>query len=104
MAGVRIKKDDTVMVIAGKDRGKTGRVVNVKPGDAKVMVEGVARMKVHTKPTPKNRKGGIILQEEFIDLSNVQLVCKSCGRPTRIGHQIEGDVKSRVCKHCGSEN
>ncbi len=103
MPGVRIKKDDTVMVIAGKDRGKTGRVVNVKPGDAKVMVEGVARMKRHTKPTPKNRKGGIILQEEFIDLSNVQLVCRSCGRPSRVGHRFEGGVKIRVCKRCGAD-
>jgi large subunit ribosomal protein L24 len=103
MPGVRIKKGDNVMVIAGKDRGKTGRVVNVKPGDAKVMVEGVARMKRHTKPTPKNRKGGIILQEEFIDLSNVQLVCRSCNRPTRVAHRFEGGVKIRVCKRCGAD-
>jgi large subunit ribosomal protein L24 len=103
MPGVRIKKDDTVMVIGGKDRGKTGRVVNVLPGDGKVMVEGVARMKRHTKPTPRNRKGGIILQEEFIDLSNVQLVCKSCNRPTRVGHRFEGDLKVRVCKRCGAD-
>jgi large subunit ribosomal protein L24 len=101
--GVRIKKDDNVMVIGGKDRGKTGRVVNVRPRDGKVMVEGVARMKVHTKPTPKNRKGGIILQEEFIDLSNVQLVCRSCGKPTRVAHRFEGDLKVRVCKRCGAD-
>ncbi len=103
MTGVRIKKDDNVMVMAGKDRGKTGRVVNVRPADGKVMVEGVARMKVHTRPTPKNRKGGIILQEEFIDLSNVQLVCRTCNRPTRVGHRFEGELKVRVCKRCGAD-
>jgi len=103
MPGVRIKKDDTVMVIGGKDRGKTGRVVNVVPRDGKVMVEGVARQHKHTKPTAKNRKGGIILKEQFVDLSNVQLVCKSCGRPSRIGHIGEGVEKVRVCKRCGAE-
>jgi large subunit ribosomal protein L24 len=103
MPGVDIKKDDTVMVRSGKDRGRSGRVVNVLPRDGKVMVEGIARVKRHTKPTPKNRKGGIILQEEFIDLSNVQVVCKTCNRPTRVGHRSEGDVKVRVCKRCGAE-
>ena len=98
MPGVDIKKDDTVMVRSGKDRGRSGRVVNVLPRDGKVMVEGIARVKRHTKPTPKNRKGGIILQEEFIDLSNVQVVCKTCNRPTRVGHRSEGDVKVRVCR------
>jgi len=100
--GVDIKKDDNVMVISGKDRGRSCRVVNVMPARGKVMVEGIARAKRHTKPTAKNRKGGIILQEEFIQLSNVQLVCKSCNRPTRIGHQFEGNVKIRVCKRCGA--
>jgi large subunit ribosomal protein L24 len=103
MPGVDIKKDDTVMVRSGKDRGRSGRVVNVLPRDGKVMVEGIARVKRHTKPTPKNRKGGIILQEEFIDLSNVQVVCKTCNRPTRVGHRSEGDVKVRVCRRCGAE-
>ena len=103
MPGVDIKKDDMVMVRSGKDRGRSGRVVNVLPGDGKVMVEGIARVKRHTKPTAKNRKGGIILQEEFIDLSNVQVVCKACSRPTRVGHRSEADVKVRVCRRCGAE-
>jgi large subunit ribosomal protein L24 len=103
MPGVDIKKDDNVVVRSGKDRGRSGRVVNVLPRDGKVMVEGVARVKRHTKPTARNRKGGIILQEEFIDLSNVQVVCKTCNRPTRVGHRLEGTVKIRVCKKCGAE-
>ena len=104
MPGADIKKNDNVMVISGKDRGKSGRVVNVRPKDGKVMVEGIARAKRHTKPTARNRKGGIILQEEFIDLSNVQLVCRSCGRPTRIGYEIRDGVKARICKRCGAED
>jgi large subunit ribosomal protein L24 len=103
MPGVNVKKDDNVMVVSGKDRGKSGRVVNVRPRDGKVMVEGIARMKRHTKPTAKNRKGGIVLQEEFIDISNVQIVCKSCNRPTRVGHRTEGDTKFRVCMRCGAD-
>jgi large subunit ribosomal protein L24 len=103
MPGVNVKMDDNVMVVSGKDRGKSGRVVNVRPRDGKVMIEGIARMKRHTKPTAKNRKGGIVLQEEFIDISNVQIVCKSCNRPTRVGHRTEGDTKFRVCKRCGAD-
>ena len=109
MPGVNIKKDDQVMVIAGKDRGRTGRVVNVLPGEGRIMVEGVARAKRHSPVRGKRstsgqalQQGGIIEKELFIDISNVQLVCKSCNRPTRIGHQFEGNVKIRVCKRCGA--
>ncbi|MEX0834385.1 MAG: 50S ribosomal protein L24 [Actinomycetota bacterium] len=101
MAG--IKKDDQVMVIAGKDRGHVGRVVSVLPKKGKVQVEGAARSKRHTRPTRQNQQGGIIDKEQFIDISNVQIVCKSCGRPTRIGFQIEGEVKVRICRRCGAE-
>ena len=111
MAGVGIRKNDEVEVIAGKDRGKRGRVVNVLPGDHRVMVEGVARATRHTLTSGKRSKsgsqlqqGGIILTEQFIDLSNVQLVCKACGRPTRVAYRVEGGVKARVCKRCEAEN
>jgi large subunit ribosomal protein L24 len=98
-----IKKNDEVQVITGKDRGKRGRVVNVLPKKNRVMVEGVARATKHTRPSRKVQQGGIIQQELFIDLSNVQLVCRSCGKPTRIGHTVEAGVKARVCKRCGAE-
>jgi large subunit ribosomal protein L24 len=107
MATVDIRKNDEVEVISGKDRGKRGRVVNVLPRDNRVMVEGVARAKRHLPIRPTQRggqTGGIILKELFIDLSNVQLVCKSCGRPTRVGHQGQGREKVRVCRRCGAEN
>ncbi len=107
MATVDIRKNDEVEVISGKDRGKRGRVVNVLPRDNRVMVEGVARAKRHLPIRPTQRggqTGGIILKELFIDLSNVQLVCKSCGRPTRVGHEGQGREKVRVCRRCGAEN
>jgi large subunit ribosomal protein L24 len=103
MPGVAVKKDDQVMVMTGKDRGRTGRVVNVRPGDGKVMVEGVARAKRHTRPTAKNRKGGIVQQEEFIDLSNVQIVCRHCNKPTRVGYRFDADSKIRICRKCGGD-
>jgi large subunit ribosomal protein L24 len=107
VATVDIRKNDEVEVISGKDRGKRGRVVNVLPRDNRVMVEGVARAKRHLPVRPTQRggqTGGIIVKELFVDLSNVQLVCKSCGRPARIGHVGGGREKVRVCRRCGAEN
>ncbi len=105
MPGVDIHKDDQVMVISGKDRGHVGRVVRVLPKEGRVMVEGAARAKKHQRPTNTNQQGGIIDQELFIDISNVQLVCKGCGKPSRMGHAKEEDEKSkRVCRKCGAEN
>ncbi len=110
MATVSIKKDDEVVVISGKDRGRRGRVVNVQPGDGRIMVEGVARAKRHSRTRGKRstsgqqlQQGGIIDKELFIDISNVQLVCRSCGRPTRVGHRFEGDLKVRICRRCEAE-
>jgi large subunit ribosomal protein L24 len=107
MPGVDIKKDDTVIVMAGKDRGKTGRVIHVRPSEGRVMVDGVARAKKATRTSGKRssggqqlQQGGIIDTELFIDISNVQLVCSSCGRPTRVGHRVEGDTKVRICRKC----
>jgi large subunit ribosomal protein L24 len=110
MPGVDIKKDDNVMVMSGKDRGKTGRVLHVLPREGRVMIDGVARAKKATRTTGKRssggqqlQQGGIIDTELFIDLSNVQLVCKSCGQPTRVGHRLEGDAKVRICRKCEAE-
>jgi large subunit ribosomal protein L24 len=101
---VSIRRDDEVLVISGKDRGKRGRVVNVLPSEGRVMVEGVARAKKHARPSRKRQQGGIVDIEQFVDISNVMLVCKSCGQPTRVGHRIQDDgVKVRVCKRCESD-
>src|SRR3989442_15906103 len=105
MRTVDIKKNDEVEVIAGKDRGKRGRVVNVLPRENRVMVEGVARAKRHlpVRPTARGgQTGGIILKEEFIDLSNGVIVCKSCGKATRVGDRGGSGGKGRGCRGRGS--
>jgi large subunit ribosomal protein L24 len=106
MAGTKrakIKKNDQVVVIAGRDKGKRGRVLEVSPGDSKVKVEGVAIMKRHQKANPQsNRGGGIIDKEAFINISNVQLIDPQSGNPTRVRYQIEGDgSKARVAAGSG---
>jgi large subunit ribosomal protein L24 len=101
-----IRKNDNVLVISGKDRGKRGRVLKVLPGDERgklrFIVEGVNMIKRHTKPNPgKNIKGGIVEREASLHASNVQLVCPECGAQTRVGHRILGDGrKVRICRKC----
>ncbi len=102
MAGLKIQRNDTVMVIAGADKSKRGRVLRVMPDEGKVLVEHVHIVKKNVRPNPqKNIKGGIAEQESPIQISNVMLVCPDCG-PTRVGFKREGDTKVRVCKKCGS--
>jgi large subunit ribosomal protein L24 len=99
---VDIRRNDNVKVITGRDKGKEGRVLRVFPNDAKLLVEHVMIVKKHVRPNPqRNIKGGIAEQESRIAISNVQLVCPSCG-PVRIGHETRGDRKVRVCKKCGT--
>jgi large subunit ribosomal protein L24 len=105
---VDVHKNDEVEVIAGKDRGKRGRVVHVLPSKGSVMVEGVARVTRHLPVRPAQgsrggQTGGLTVKEQFIDISNVQVVCPACGRATRIGHHIEGTTKARVCRRCETE-
>jgi large subunit ribosomal protein L24 len=97
-----IRKNDNVLVIAGKDRGKRGRVLKVVPAKNRLVVEGVNMIKRHTKPNPgHNIKGGIVEREASLHASNVQLVCPECGKPTRIGRKILGDGrKVRICRKC----
>ena len=99
MATLKIKKGDTVKVIAGKDNGKEGKVVSVDPKNGKVVVEGVNVVKKHTKPSMANQNGGIITKEAPIDVSNVMYVHK--GKTTRIGFKMENDKKVRFAKSTG---
>ena len=94
---MKIKKGDTVKVIAGKDKDKEGKVLAVK--DGKVLVEGVNMVTKHTKPSAANQQGGIVNKEAPIDASNVMLVVK--GKATRVGFKMEGDKKYRVAKATG---
>ena len=102
-AGLRLRKGDEVVVITGKDRGKSGRIQEVHPGDRTVVVAGVNIAKHHTKPNPsKNQKGGIVDQPMPLGLGKVMVVCNHCGKPTRVALRIDEDgTKERVCKQCG---
>ena len=97
-----IRKNDNVLVVTGKDRGKRGRVLRVDPEKNRLIVEGVNIIKRHTKPNPqKNVKGGVVEREASVNASNVQLVCPECGKQTRIGRKILGDGrKVRICRKC----
>lgn len=101
MAGLNIRKNDTVKVIAGRDEGKQGKVLRVFPRTGRVLVEQVMMVKRHTRPNPNRQiKGGIAEHEAPIAISNVMVVCPECG-PTRIGHSLTADGKSqRICKKC----
>jgi large subunit ribosomal protein L24 len=98
----KIRKGDTVMVIAGNDRGKRGEVHSVSPKKGVLIVAGINLVKKHQKRTGDVRtQAGIIEREGPIDLSKVMVVCKSCGKPTRVGFSDEGGKKARKCKKCG---
>ena len=99
MAMLKIKKGDTVKVIAGKDKDKEGKVIAVDKKDGKVLVEGVNMLTKHTKPSMANQNGGIVHQEGYIDASNVMLLHN--GKATRVGFKMDGDKKVRFAKATG---
>jgi large subunit ribosomal protein L24 len=97
-----IKRNDTVKVITGRDKGKQGRVLRVFPARGRVLVEHVMMVKKSVRPNPqRNIKGGIAEQESSIAISNVMIVCPTCG-PSRIGHEMAGDKRVRVCRKCNA--
>jgi len=103
---IRIRRNDTVKVISGRDKGKTGRVLSVDRGAGKVLVEHVSLVKRHTRPDPSHQiKGGIAEREAPIPVANVMIVCSTCG-PVRIGHRVETSEgkarRTRVCRKCGA--
>ena len=102
MIHAHVRRGDTVAVIAGRERGKRGKVLRVLPVEGRVLVEKVNMIKKHQRPTQKLRQGGIIEREGTIHLSNVQVVCGRCDRPSRTGVKILDDGrKTRVCRRCG---
>jgi len=107
VAGLFVKKGDTVVVRSGKDRGARGKVLLTLPKSNRVLVEGVNRVKKHTKITTNQRgaqSGGIVTQEAAVDASNVQIVCPNCSKPTRIGYRKDDDGRSvRTCRKCGAD-
>ena len=97
-----VKKGDNVLVIAGKDAGKTGEILEVNAAAGRVVVAGVNIQAHHNKPKSKDDKGGIIKSEGAIDVSNVQVVCPVCKKATRVAHSIVDGNKVRVCKKCAA--
>jgi large subunit ribosomal protein L24 len=99
--GLSVKKNDTVLVLIGREKGKKGRVLSVNPSKDKVLIEQINMVKKHMKPSRKYSQGGIIEKESPIHLSNVMLVCPKCSKPVRIGNTVLADgKKARVCRKC----
>lgn len=99
---LKTKKNDTVMVIAGKDKGKTGKILKLFPNNGAAIVEGINMHKKSMRKTQQNPQGGIISKEGTIKLSNIMIICIRCNKPTRVGLSRSTDgTKSRVCKQCG---
>jgi large subunit ribosomal protein L24 len=105
---IELKKEDTVQVISGRDKGKSGRVLRVDRETGRILVEHVGMVKRHTRPNPSRQiKGGIAERESPIAVSNVMIVCPGCNKPTRIGHHVDQlpggrTRRTRVCRKCGS--
>lgn len=99
---VHVRTGDTVIVINGKDRGKTGKVLQVSPAEGKVIVEKINMVSKHVKPRQMGEPGGILQAESALYADKVQLICPKCGKAVRVGHVIEDGKKLRVCKKCGA--
>jgi len=100
---MKLRKGDNIKMLSGKDRNKTGKILSVHKEENRVVVEGLNLMKKHIRPRQQGQKGQIISKERAISAASVALICKSCGKATRIGYKINGDNKTRVCKKCGGE-
>ena len=100
---LKVKKGDTVKVLSGNDKGKTGEVLEVMPKQEKIVVKGINIRKKHVKPRRQGEEGGIISVECPIHLSKVNVVCPKCGKATRIGFEMDKENKIRVCKKCGTK-
>ena len=99
--GLKIKKNDTVLVTTGREKGKKGRVLSVNPSEEELLIERINVIKRHMKPSKKHTQGGIIEKEAPLHISNVMLLCPKCGKPTRIAHMVLADGnKVRSCKRC----
>ena len=100
---MRIKKGDTVQILSGNDKGKTGEVLEVIPKADKIIVKGVNIRKKSVKPRKQGEEGGIISIESSIPSSKANVVCSKCGKATKIGYSEEKDKKIRICKKCGAK-
>ena len=100
---MRIKKGDTVQVLSGKDKGKTGEVLEIQPKTNKVVVKGLNIIKKQSKPRKQGEEGGILSMEGAMHVAKVNVVCPKCGKATKVGYSEEKGEKVRVCKKCGAK-
>lgn len=100
---MKVKKGDTILVISGKYKGKTGKILRSFPKEMRVLVEGINLTKKHTRPKKQGEKGQIIKFPAPLNVSNIKFVCPKCGKAVRVGYKIEKDNKYRVCKKCDSK-
>ena len=100
---MRVKKGDTVQVLSGKDKGKTGEVLEILPKTNKIVVKGINIIKKHSKPRKQGEEGGILSMEGAIHVAKVNVVCPKCGKATKVGYSEEKGEKVRVCKKCGAK-
>lgn len=100
---MKLRKGDTVKVLSGNDKGKTGEILEIIPKTEKIVVKGINIRKKSVKPRRQGEQGGIIPSEASIHSSKVALVCPKCGKVTRVGYSVEKDEKVRVCKKCGAK-
>ena len=100
---MKIKKDDTILIISGKDKGRKGKVIESFPKKGKIVVEGINLRKKHVRPKKSGEKGQIITMPAPFDVSNVKLICSKCGKAVRLRYETKEKKKYRVCKKCGQE-
>jgi len=100
---MKIKSGDTVLILSGKDRKKTGKVAEVFPKKNRIMVENINIVKKHVRPKKSGEKGQVVEVSRPIDASNVKLICPQCKKPTRVGYKFVGKKRTRICKKCSQE-
>ena len=100
---MKVKKGDTILIISGKDKGKTGKIIKALPKEGKILIEGLNLRKKHVRPKKQGEKGQIVQVPSAINVSNIKIICPKCGKAVRIGYSIDKGVKKRICKKCKQE-
>ena len=100
---MKVKKGDNVLIIAGKDKGRTGKILKSLPKEKGVLVEGINLKKKHVRPKKQGEKGQIVQLPAVLDVSNIKIICPKCGKAARIGYKLEKGNKKRICKKCKQE-
>ena len=100
---MKLKKGDNILIVSGKDKGRTGKITRAVPRELKILVEGINLKKKHVRPKKQGEKGQVVEIPAALDISNVKVICSKCGKATRVGYSIEKDIKKRICKKCKQE-